>query len=213
MPPVAAPTSPGPTRLLRLLALSLTRCPGCSSRPATASGCCDACWRTMHAPLRTPDVLAVGRYRGALGAVLRSAKFGGASLALDTLGTSLGVLLRDAGVGHLGVVPVPSHAARRRRRGPDPSSRLAQRAAAGRVLDVLRRHRHDRPQSRSPLRDRERNAAGAFALEPDAAHLVRGRSVVLLDDVLTSGATARACAAALATVDARVAVVAVAALS
>jgi predicted amidophosphoribosyltransferase len=167
----------------------------------------------MLEPVRTPDVVALGRYRGALGAVLRSAKYGGATLALDTLGACLAAPLREAGAAHLPVVPVPSHDSRRRRRGPDPSWRLARRAAGTRVACVLRRRRGGRPQSSSRPVDREANVAGAFEVIAPAAHLVRGRSVVLLDDVLTSGATARACGEALASVDARVAIVVVAALS
>jgi predicted amidophosphoribosyltransferase len=202
-----------PMGLVRALALSLTRCPGCALRPPAAHGCCDACWRTMLRPTVTTDVLALGAYPGALGAVLRRAKFGGARLALDALGDRLGELLEAAGYVALPVVPVPSHAARRRRRGSDPSAHLAERAAGPRVLHALHRTRPGRPQSRSLPHEREANVAHSFAPTAAAEALPRGARVVLLDDVLTSGATARACKGALASIDVHVAVVAVAALS
>jgi predicted amidophosphoribosyltransferase len=198
---------------VRSLAQSLTRCPGCSLRPPGPTGCCDACWRSLLEPVRTGDVLALGRYRGPLGAVLRSAKFGGATGALDALAARLAAALREDGVADLPVVPVPSHTSRRRRRGPDPSWRLARAPAPDRVVAALRRRRDDPPQSRRRPLERERNVRGAFEVVASAAPLVRGRSLVLLDDVLTSGATARACAAALARVEATVALVAVVALS
>jgi predicted amidophosphoribosyltransferase len=60
------------------------------------------------------------------------------------------------------------------------------------VAQVLRRLRPTLPQGDPRVTSREQNVASAFAMARPGA--VRGRAVVLLDDVLTSGATARACA-------------------
>ncbi|CAN5741621.1 hypothetical protein BH23DEI1_BH23DEI1_18610 [soil metagenome] len=167
----------------------------------------------MLDPVRTADVIALGRYGGALGAILRKAKFGGASVALDALASHLSVLLDEAGVAHLPVVPVPSHRSRRLRRGDDPSWRLARAAAGARAVRALVRHRNDGPQSRTRRDARERNVAGAFTLAGAAREAIAGVPVVLLDDVLTTGATVRACRAALAEADVSVRIVAVAALA
>ena len=91
---------------------------------------------------------------------------------------------------------VPLHRARRRRRGFDQAAwlalgiakRLGLRAATG----VLVRTRAPRPQGDAMVLSRTDNVRGAFAVrEPEA---IRGRSVLLIDDVFTTGATARTCA-------------------
>ncbi|MBI4227660.1 MAG: ComF family protein [Candidatus Omnitrophica bacterium] len=97
------------------------------------------------------------------------------------------------------VIPVPLHAVRARARGLNQAAALA--APIGRALgrpvraDALIRRRATAPQSSLDVRRRRRNMAGAFAVaRPEG---VRGRRVLLVDDVVTTGATARACARAL----------------
>ena len=93
------------------------------------------------------------------------------------------------------VVPVPSHWLKRRLRGGDPAGWLAGGIAhaLGRPLRrPLRRRRWTRTQTALDPAGRHRNVRGAFA--------VRGRAprvALLIDDVLTSGATLHACALAL----------------
>jgi predicted amidophosphoribosyltransferase len=197
--------------LLQALAASTSRCPGCGLRPPGLEGACDACWRELVDPLVTPDVVALGRYRGALGALLRAAKFGGATLALDALSARLGVLVREAGCAGLTIVPVPSHPRRRWRRGDDPSLRVARALGTGPVEPLLRRTRDAPPQSRSPRARREANVEGAFTARQSAGH--PESPIVLVDDVLTTGATLRSCAAALAAGGVSIALVAVVARS
>lgn len=93
----------------------------------------------------------------------------------------------------LALVPVPSSAARLRQRGIDHTWEIARRI--GRSLrvpvqaDWVQRHR-DTPQQLGLDRPaRLANLKGAFAVRPEALPRLRGRSVAIVDDVMTTGAT------------------------
>ena len=106
-------------------------------------------------------------------------------------------LLREADV----LVPVPLHRARLRQRRYNQAALLAAHVArlSGvlAVLDALVR-RHDTPSlGRRSAAERAIVVADAFALRPGREMAVRGRRVVLIDDVMTSGATVSACTLAL----------------
>ena len=93
------------------------------------------------------------------------------------------------------VVPVPLHPARLRRRGFNQAAILARAAARnlGRFAPgVLRRSGVAASQTALGRRARLRNVRGAFDVNRRA--VLGGRSVLLVDDVLTTGATARECA-------------------
>jgi len=102
------------------------------------------------------------------------------------------------------VLPVPLHWLKRVLRGYNPAAELAQRIA--RELDLpyapqsLRRRRWTATQTTLHGRRRFRNVQDAFAANP---RHVNGKRILLIDDVLTSGATAHACAGALRDAGAR----------
>ena len=105
-------------------------------------------------------------------------------------------LAREADV----VVPVPLHSRQARDRGFNQSDMLARAAAEAIgvpcVLDALIRSRKTEQQAKLRLRsDRAANVAEAFA--PHRADAFRGKRVLLVDDVITTGATVGACAQAL----------------
>lgn len=97
------------------------------------------------------------------------------------------------------LVPVPQHARRARRRGFNHAALLAAalgRAGGGRsgrvrVAEALACTRETPPQKGLDRLSRERNLRGVYAVRRPG--LVAGRSVLLVDDVITTGATARAC--------------------
>ncbi len=99
------------------------------------------------------------------------------------------------------LVPVPLHRRRLWVRRFNQSAALAG-AISGCVSapvlhDVLERTRSTPQQVGLSRSERERNVQGAFRVPPDKRAEVRGRRLVLVDDVLTSGATVDACARAL----------------
>jgi len=96
------------------------------------------------------------------------------------------------------VTPVPLHWMRRAWRRFNQSEILAAPVAAALDLPVehaLRRTRNNRPQARLGYKERRANVKGIFA--PNPAVRLKGRRVVLIDDIITSGSTVSECAATL----------------
>lgn len=95
------------------------------------------------------------------------------------------------------LVAVPSTRAARRRRGYDPVARLARAAGAGAVVPALTHVRRVRDSAGLSALDRAHNLAGAFAVMPAARPAVASRTVIVVDDVVTTGATLAEAAQAL----------------
>lgn len=111
-------------------------------------------------------------------------------------------LPRTASADDAVVVPVATTRTRRRSRGYNQAAVLAE-AVAERLerpfAPVLRRRSGKHTQVALHPRERERNVRRSFSVRPERASRVRERPVLLIDDVLTTGATAGAAARALET--------------
>jgi ComF family protein len=103
------------------------------------------------------------------------------------------------------VIPVPLYRARRWRRGFNQalalSEELGRKAGICREPRVLRRTRATQPQAGLSYAERKRNVSGAFVVP--RRDRVEGRTVLVIDDVMTTGATLEACARALKKAGAR----------
>ena len=99
------------------------------------------------------------------------------------------------------LVPVPLASSRLRERGYNQSEQIAVRLAehwqVPVACDVLERGRVTESQTRLTPGERVRNVSGAFRAAPAAAARLRGAHVIIVDDVVTTGATLNACALAL----------------
>lgn len=88
------------------------------------------------------------------------------------------------------VIPIPHSKERLRERGYNPAAQLAQHLAPHHYqAQVLVRHRHTAAQSDLTRTQRLRNLRHAFAVHPAKTSHIAGKKVLLIDDVMTTGAT------------------------
>ncbi|MDG1288059.1 MAG: ComF family protein [Rickettsiales bacterium] len=96
------------------------------------------------------------------------------------------------------LVPVPIHRWRLLKRKYNQSALLAKRLASLQEMhvgyNILTRIKNNPPQASLPRKERLKNLSGAFAVNPKKREAIKGRTIILIDDVMTTGATINACA-------------------
>lgn len=198
------------------------RCAGCGTIVSDVHSFCPDCWKqieflgsagcvTCGMPLQATDAencavcLAkpprIARTRAAVaygdvsrGLALRL-KYGRKIAIAKTMARYMAPLIEARGDGAL-LVPVPLHRSRLWQRGFNQSAIVARALSLHTGLEtnatLLKRVKRTPPLKGMSLQQRRRVVAGAFKVEDGAT--VAGRTVVLVDDVLTTGSTANACA-------------------
>jgi ComF family protein len=141
---------------------------------------------------------AVGHYSGAMRTLAHQLKYADRHDALTLLGRWLAEAGRELLPGTDAIVPVPLSRLRLLQRQFNQAALLAGELAlqAGIPMHplLLQRVRSTRSQVGMTREQRRRNVAGAFRVPESRRTLVRGRNVLLIDDVVTTGATVEACA-------------------
>jgi ComF family protein len=190
----------------------------CAGISVSADVLCPVCWSKLEPVtgegfLARPSVGAMNvplvspfHTNDELLALVRFLKFSGGRTAVPALGWWMAVALGD----YLDkpadrdsfdpvLVPVPLHPLREKTRGYNQAALLAHEVAGRLGLDVdsriLQRIRNTKSQSTLDREKRSENVNGAFGL--DGGEFATGRTVILIDDLVTTGETARACIAAL----------------
>ena len=162
-------------------------CPRCGAGPAEAD-----CAECRGKEILFAGATALGRYEGGLREAVLRLKFRGSRHLADEFGRRLAERI---GRAFDLVVPVPMSRWKILFRGYNAAELVAGRLARHARLPfrrgALRKVRRTRPQAELPLEERLGNPKGAYRARP-----VRG-VVLLVDDVLTTGATANACTEAL----------------
>jgi ComF family protein len=189
--------------------------------PAVCVGCrvegpplCERCSGRLDARLDAPAGVAIGLpgdvpapllqlewcapFQATVRDALHAIKYGGEQRLAEPLGRAIARRWAAVGVGADLVANVPVHADRARQRGYDQAELIARSAARHLSLPfapLLVRRRATIAQFDLDRRDRAANVEDAFAVVGNTDP--RGRWILLIDDVVTTGATLAACATAL----------------
>lgn len=162
------------------------------------------CHRCLSQPPLFEVARSVGLHAGSLKAIIHAFKYD----HRRTLAAPLAALMFESGMGVLSgadaVVPVPLHPWRSLHRGFNQAEDLARHLGLP-VWNPIRRVRHGPPQATLNGRERRTNVRHAFhrrgnlavGLDLSRSGRLSNRTIVLIDDVMTTGATMEACSAAL----------------
>ena len=164
------------------------RCPMCSAR-WTGEHHCDRC----YAMREIERVHAAFEMEGVPRRMVHGLKYRGIRSLAAPMAAAIEPLI--AAVPSAAWFPVPLHHSRERERGFNQAAVLLQHLGIPAYPGgELRRERRTERQVGRRARERQRNVSGAFAYRGDS---LDGQTVVLLDDVVTTGATVAECAATL----------------
>ena len=181
-----------------------SHCAACGSPSDESVSACIHCEnRTLH--FDRARILSL--FDETIQGLIHQLKYRGKRSIGHRLGGMLGALIAsDGGSGDLDmIVPVPLHPSREKERGYNQSALVAHAMGARlgvRVrADLMARTRRTATQTKLNVEERAKNVAGAFEVRNPGS--MRGQEILLVDDVLTTGATVNACTEALLNAGAR----------
>jgi ComF family protein len=173
------------------LPIDAHRCRACALRLGPAPG--DLCGRCLRDPPAFDATLALADYVAPVDGLIVALKFGHRLEVAQALGTLLGRRIAQVAPADALLAVVPLAFERQRERGFNQALEIARAASAacGRPLlpHALLRIRHRPAQENLTLDERRRNVRGAFAVARDAESQVAARTLIVIDDVMTSGST------------------------
>jgi len=112
------------------------------------------------------------------------------------LGSRIAHAVREIEIA--GLIPVPLHPIKQRERGYNQSDYICKGiteiAHLPPITHLLKRNRYTRSQTALSIEERKLNVHDAFSIDPDNTQRLDGQTLVLVDDVITTGATMDACA-------------------
>ncbi|MBR6753014.1 MAG: ComF family protein [Clostridia bacterium] len=166
------------------------------------SSACDRCLFPMHKQkgclmCRSRKMQDIDKsyapfcYRKEVRKLIHELKFECNTSFIEYLGDKLFESLPDR--AYDGIVPVPLNKKRLEERGMNQAELLAEQLSKRTgipVLHALSRSGYQKPQSKTPVAEREKNIQGCF----HACMYIEGKRLLLVDDVRTTGSTAQACA-------------------
>ncbi len=180
-------------------------CVGCGTEGVAL---CPTCEAGLYGRRGVPPGMAIGMpshvplplvahewcvaYAGIGRPAIHALKYGGERRLAEPLGRAMACRWRETGGAGDLLVHVPVHASRRRERGYDQAELLAAVTARHLGLPVVRALERRRATVRQAELDRSAragNVSDAFGLRDGTSAMVRGRWVILVDDVMTTGAT------------------------
>lgn len=180
------------------------RCLGCGKVDVVLCATCQRALLETPTPAQVAplppltEMASTAVHRGVIREAVQALKYDNNRLIAEPLGNRLVEQVRAKGWTFDMVIPVPLHSARRRERGYNQSELLASTLADAMnmplVTNAVERTRLTRSQVGLNARERRLNLVDAFAGRPDQ---VSGKTILLIDDVYTTGATLGACAQAL----------------
>ena len=170
-------------------------CPNCG-RPQASGIVCPSCWQRQA---EIDGIRSLFSFDEVIRKAIHELKYRNLKAISPCLAELLADYLRSNPLPGEALVCVPLHPRRLRERGYNQSSLLARklgrRIALPVIKDCLIRVKQAQPQVRAvDVEERWRNVADAFVCRDEQ---VRGKQIILIDDVCTSGATLETCAAAL----------------
>jgi ComF family protein len=114
------------------------------------------------------------------------------------LGKRIGALMQNWDIEADLIIPVPLHSIKQRERGYNQSELIARGIATviGKpiVTNAVYRTRHTQTQTKLTIEERRKNMENAFNTFNSASKILNGKSCLLVDDVITTGATTNSCA-------------------
>ena len=179
----------------KLLLISPPICVKCG-RPLTEQNTCPGC---IEEPVAIDGIRAPFLFHGVIRQAVHELKYRNLKAVAPSLAGFLHDYLLENPLPGDVLVPVPIHKKRQRERGYNQSSLIAHELSRRNGLsineDCFIRRVNTPPQVRTTsASERRKNIANAFACVNDK---LKGRQVILIDDVSTSGATLNTCAAIL----------------